>query len=130
MQHIHAIIWLDHLQAEVIGFSSETSEIEQIVSQSPNRQLHRKSGTMGNGHAPDDLNFFEEVSAAVEDVREVLVAGPGTAKIAFKKFVDKKHPDLAKRIVAVEAMDHKTDGQLLDFARKYFKKYDQLGGLA
>ena len=121
MSHIHAIVWLDHMDATVIGFSLGKSEVTEIHSQSPHRQIHRKSGIPGSGHAADDLDFFAEVVEGVRDMREVLIAGPGT--------VQGRHPDLAQRIVGVETLDHPSDGELLAYARKYFKRVDQLGPL-
>ena len=129
MSHIHAIVWLDHMDATVIGFSLGKSEVTEIHSQSPHRQIHRKSGIPGSGHAADDLDFFAEVVEGVRDMREVLIAGPGTAKVAFEKYVQGRHPDLAQRIVGVETLDHPSDGELLAYERKYFKRVDQLGPL-
>ena len=127
MSHIHAIVWLDHLEATVIGFSLGRSEVVEIHSQSPHRQIHRKSGIPGSGHAADDLDFFADVVAALRDMREVLITGPGTAKVAFEKYVQDRHPDVAQRIVGVETLDHPSDGELVAYARKYFKRVDQLG---
>jgi stalled ribosome rescue protein Dom34 len=127
MSHIHAIVWLDHLNARVIGFSLGKSEVIEVHSQSPHRQIHRKSGIPGSGHAADDLDFFDEVAEAVHDVRELLITGPGTAKVAFEKYIRDRHPDVAQRIVGVETLDHPSDGELLAYARKYFKRFDQLG---
>ena len=127
MSYGHAIVWLDHLNATVIAFSSDRSETIEIHSQSPNRQLHRKSGVPGSGHAPDDVEFFERVVEAVDAVREILVTGPGTAKTAFTRYVDQRHPRLARRVVGTEALDHPSDGELLAYARKYFTRVDQLG---
>jgi stalled ribosome rescue protein Dom34 len=127
MSYVHAIVWLDHLNARVIGFSADEVETNVVHSQTTQRQLHRKSGKPGSGHAADDLAFFEEVVDALADHREILVTGPGTAKVAFNRHVADRHPDLAKRIVGVETTDHPNNGELLAYARKYFKGVDQLG---
>lgn len=122
----HAIVWLDHRTARVIRFSRDTSEITEIHGHQEGK-LHRKSGPRGSGHMPDDVAFFDEVAAALEVVPEVIVAGPGTAKKAFEAHVAERHPDLARRIVASETMDHPTDGELLAHARTSFHRIDQLG---
>jgi hypothetical protein len=127
MPYIHAIVWLDHLNARVIGFSPGKREAIEIHGRSPRRQIHRKSGIPGSGHAADDLDLFDDVAEALHDMREVLITGPGTAKVAFERYIQNKHPDVAKRIVGVETMDHPSDGELLAYARKYFKRVDQLG---
>ncbi len=127
MSQVHAIVWLDHLNARVIGFSAASGETIEIHSTTDHRQLHRKSGKPGSGHAADDVAFFDEVAGALADHREILITGPGTAKIAFKHHVEHRHPALASRIVGVETTDHPNDGELLAYARRYFKGVDQLG---
>jgi stalled ribosome rescue protein Dom34 len=127
MSHVHAIVWLDHLNARIIEFSEGDGETIPIESASNHRQLHRKSGKPGSGHAPDDLAFFNDIAAAVSDVREILITGPGTAKVAFKRYVDDRHHDLTRRIVGVETVDHPSDGELLAYGRRYFRRVDQLG---
>ena len=127
MTYIHAIVWLDHLSARIIAFSDGDGVTIPVESQSTQRQLHRKSGKPGSGHVPDDATFFHDVAAALSDVREVLIAGPGTAKVAFRKYVDQRHHDLSRRIVGVETIDHPSDGELAAYARKYFRRVDQLG---
>ena len=127
MSYVHAVIWLDHLKARIVAFSDGAGETIPIESESTRRQLHRKSGKPGNGHAPDDVAFFQDVADAVSDVREVLITGPGTAKTAFKRYLDDHHHELAQRVVGVETTDHPSDGELLAFGRKYFRRVDQLG---
>jgi len=127
MSYAHAIVWLDHLHATVIGFSRDTSDTIELHSQSPDRQIHRKSGVPGSGHAPDDVDFFDGVAEALDDIREVLVTGPGTAKVAFTRYVEQRHPGLARRVVGTETLDHPTERELLAYARRYFKRVDQLG---
>ena len=66
-------------------------------------------------------------SPAVADVREILITGPGTAKLAFRRYVDQRHHELARRIVGVETLDHPSDAELAAYGRKYFRRVDQLG---
>ncbi|MFM2071865.1 MAG: hypothetical protein RLZZ623_2128 [Actinomycetota bacterium] len=127
MSKVHAIIWLDHVDAKVVSFSDGAAEASEIHSQSTQRKLHRKSGIPGSGHAPDDRHFFEEIVASVADVREVLITGPGTAKSAFERYVQEQHPQVARRVVGVETLDHPSDSVLLAHARAFFKRIDQLG---
>ena len=66
MSHVHAIVWLDHRHATVVGLSGDRTETVEIDSQSPNRQIHRKSGIPGSGHAPVDVEFFSDVASALD----------------------------------------------------------------
>lgn len=127
MSHVHAVVWMDHRAAKVIGFSLDIAETVEVHSQREDSKLHRKSGKPGTGKATDDHRFFEEIAVALNGVREVLVTGPGTAKTAFQSFLADRHPDVARRVTGVETLDHPSDRELLDHARRYFKRIDQLG---
>jgi stalled ribosome rescue protein Dom34 len=127
MSHVHAVVWMDHRAAKVVGFSLDAAETVEVHSQREDGKLHRKSGRPGSGHAADDHRFFDEIVVALSGVREVLVTGPGTAKTAFQSYLVERHPDVARRVTGVETLDHPSDGELLDHARKHFKRIDQLG---
>src|SRR5690606_224285 len=89
-------------------------------------RARRGAGVQGTGHAPDDHHFFDEVVAALDGMRDVVITGPGTAKVKFERYVKDRHPAVAKRIVGVETLDHPSPGELLAFARDYFKRVVQL----
>ena len=125
MTHGHAIVWLDHREATIIEFSASDQATTRIHGGAPEGKLHQKSGKPGSGHAPDDVHFFTELAKAIA-APEVLVVGPGTAKTAFERFVAAEHPAFAKRIVAVETLDHPSDGQLLAHGRQFFHRFDQM----
>ncbi len=127
MSHIHAIVWLDHLNATVIGFSLAKRDVIEIHSQSPQRQIHRKSGIPGSGHAADDRDFFADVVAALRDMREVLITGPGTAKVAFEKYVQQRHPDVARADRRRRDARPSERRRVAGLRVKYFKRVDQLG---
>lgn len=127
MTYARAIVWLDHRSARVIHFSREHSEVVQLHSEVEERRLHRKSGRPGSGHAPDDVELFDRVANEVASVPSVLIVGPGTARKAFELHLQHRRPDVARRIVGVEKLDHPTDGELLAYGRSFFKRLDQLG---
>jgi len=127
MSYPHVIVWLDHHKATIIDFSFDDQHVQRVASEHP-VQLHRKSGPMGAGRAPDDRHFFDGITKTIEMSHEVLVAGPGTAKVAYMSDLEKRHPVLAKKVVGVESLDHPSDGELLAFARRYFKRVDALRG--
>ncbi len=127
MSQVHAIVWLDHREARIASFSLGTTEQVEIHSQSPQRQIHRKSRAIGSGKAADDHHFFDEIAEALVGIREVLIAGPGNAKTAFATYIGTRHTELAKQVVGIETLDHPTDGELLAHARTFFNAIDQLG---
>lgn len=127
MSYKHAVVWMDHQHATVIDFSIDDQHVVKVESGEP-RKLHRKSGPMGSGKAPEDVELFDAVVTALGDSVEIVVAGPGTAKTSFLKHLEKKHAAVQKRVVGVETLDHPSDRELLAYARKYFRRVDSLMG--
>ena len=67
------------------------------------------------------------MAQAKPDVREeILVVGPSTAKLGLIRYLHKHAHELEPRVVGVESVDHPTDGQLVAYARKYFRKVDRM----
>jgi hypothetical protein len=130
MSFMHAVIWLDHRQAQVVAFSSSEVDRTVVRHHGGHRHIHHRAGSVGAGHANDDAGFFEDIVAAIDDTGEILVVGPGTTKTAFRRHVDARHKGLAGRIVGVETVDHPGEGELLAFARRYFLKVDRMLGTA
>jgi stalled ribosome rescue protein Dom34 len=126
MKTNHVVIWIDHQEAHVLYFDSSKNEL--IKSQSKHNHLHHKANEVGNGNAPKDHEFFHKVMAAVSQVNEILIIGPGSAKHELSKHALAHDPSTAKMIVGVETVDHPTDPQVMDYARKYFERIDQMRG--
>ena len=119
--HFHAIVWIDHSQAKVfhIGLSGE-DEIS-LHPHLPTRHIHHKANSIGSGHVGLDKEFFAQVMNAVADAGEILIMGPASAKTELAKYLREKHPEVGERIVAVEAADHPSDGQIVAYAKQHFK---------
>lgn len=122
----HVVVWLDHAEAHVIHFTPESAESETIKTHSSRYHLHNKANSNGNGHAPENAQYFDDIANALQGSREILIVGPGNEKLALLKHLQKHQHDLAEKVFGVETVDHPSDGQLLAFARKYFVKADLL----
>jgi stalled ribosome rescue protein Dom34 len=118
--HFRAIVWIDHSQARIfhIGLSGEDEIV--LHPHLPTRHLHHKANTIGSGHAAPDLKFLEQVTDAVRDAGQILIIGPSTAKTELAKYFRNQNSETAERIVAVEAADHPSDGEIIAYARQYF----------
>jgi stalled ribosome rescue protein Dom34 len=113
----------------VIVFAAlDSHRVVRVDSDHDDRHLHRKSGVPGSGRLPTDNRFFDHVAEelAAND-SDVLIAGPGNAKHEFRRSVERRQPKLAAKIVDVTTLDHPSDGELIDFARRGFRRIDQLG---
>ncbi|MCM0019246.1 MAG: hypothetical protein NBV67_04575 [Tagaea sp.] len=123
MNHFHAVCWLDHNEARVFHFDAHDFERTTIHPDKPNRHLHNKRAAEAT-HG--DKQYHEAVAAALADAREILLVGPGQAKIEFGKYLDAHKRDIAKRVVATESADHPSDGQIVERARRHFKAIDRM----
>ena len=63
---------------------------------------------------------------ALSGATEILIVGPGHAKLELIKHIHAHDHDLVKKVVGVETVDHPGDGQLVAFTRKYFVAKDRM----
>jgi hypothetical protein len=126
MSHSHAIVWMDSKEARIFRFNAADVESEHVRAHNPFRQVHHKAGVIGAGHMSLDSHFFGEIVEALEGATEWLLVGPAGAKLELVKHVEGHRPQLSHSLVGIETMDHPTDGELLDHARRAFKAIDRL----
>ena len=111
-------IWLDQQEAKVFHYTT------QGIEKSHFKQAHANSHHL---HTVDQLEhqrieseLFKQFAHTLNADQEVLIMGPGQAKQHFKHYLEKHHPNTAKKIVGCENMDHPTESQITAFASKYF----------
>ena len=126
MSHYHAVVWIDHKEAHVMHVSPTDVEKSLIHPSGQHHKLHSKVGTLGNGRATEDHDYYHQVAEALTGATEILIVGPAQAKLQLIKHIHSHHPALAAKVVGVETVDHPTDGQLVAYARKYFLAKDQM----
>ncbi len=126
MSQYHAAVWIDHAEARVFQFDVDHVEKTIVHPDQPHKKLHHKAGAVGSGNTAEDRHFYQSVVEALEGAHEILILGPGQAKLQLVKYVHKFQPKLEEFIVGVESSDHPTDGQIVAYARKYFKKADMM----
>jgi stalled ribosome rescue protein Dom34 len=122
----HAVIWIDHREAHIMFLSEAASEAEIIRSKSTHTHLHHKANEIGSGRVALDSKYLHSVIQAVKESKEILILGPGSAKLELIKHAHKHDAQIAEKIVGVETVDHPTDKEILAHARKFFYKADQL----
>jgi stalled ribosome rescue protein Dom34 len=127
MTHHHAVVWLDHHEARVFAFNPDQTDrtVLHAHGQKGDNLRHNKGHLMGR-KSPPDREFLHAIVDAVKDAPEILVVGPGSAKLELVKYVHEAAPRLADQIVGVETMDHPTDNQVVAHARAYFLRADRM----
>ncbi len=126
MSHYHALVWIDHVEAHVMHISPDDVEKSVIQPNSPHHKLHSKVGTLGDGRAPEDQDYYHRVAQALAGASEILIVGPAQAKLQLIKHIHAHDAALVSKVVGVETVDHPSDGQLVAYARKYFHAKDQM----
>jgi stalled ribosome rescue protein Dom34 len=125
----HAAVWMDHEQAKVFHVGSEAFDEQTLrAPKSHIASSHKGKDSHVRGETHDDKVFYDAIVKAVSDAQEILVMGPGTAKLAFMKHVHKHDPQVEPKIIGVETSDHPTDGQIVAHVRKYFRAADRMLG--
>ena len=124
--HTHAVVWLDFKEAHVFLFNAEDVERQRIKAHTPSHKIHQKAGIIGSGHSHDGKAYFDSIIEVLSGTSEWLVTGPAATKNEFVSYVEKHAPQLKSRLIGIEAMDHPTDGELLDHARRFFKAADKM----
>jgi stalled ribosome rescue protein Dom34 len=121
MTTFHAVVWLDHNQAQVVQFDDEHVQTQRVKAHHHHTRQHG-----------DDARFakvyFGGVARSLAGVHEVLVVGPGQARDEFRKYCDEHRKDIARCIVDSQPVDHPSEHQLVALARRYFHKYDLMAG--
>jgi len=126
MSHYHAVVWLDHNEARVMHISPDDVEKSVVQPANPPRHLQRKRGSVSGSRQPEDQTYYHEVVEALSGAAEILIVGPGQAKLELIKHIHAHDHDVVKRVVGVETVDHPGDGQLVAYARKYFEAKDRM----
>lgn len=122
----HAIVWIDHAQARVTRFDSETAETRVIHPAGGTPHLHHKANSMDSGRAPEDEHYLHSVGQALKGCTAVLIVGPANEKREFLKHLARHDVELLGLVAAVQTMDHPSDAQLLEHARRHFRLQDPL----
>jgi stalled ribosome rescue protein Dom34 len=125
-EHYHAVVWIDHHEARIFHFNAAEADSATVRSDHPHQHLHHKANARDSGHAPVEESFLERVTQAVMAAGAILITGPAGAKQELAAHIARSHPDLARRIAAVETLDHPSDGQLLALARRFFRADDRM----
>ncbi len=122
--HFHAVVWIDHKQARVLHFNVDEAD-RAVVRDHVARDLHAREPRTGH-RIEENKPFFEDVAAAIAEAGAVLIVGPAQEKDFFANFLAVKHPAIRAHVEGIEKADHPTDGQLIDFARRYAKAADRM----
>jgi stalled ribosome rescue protein Dom34 len=117
MPLFHAVVLIDHHQAQVLQFDAEHVQADRI-------KTHQHYTKQHGSVVRSEHEFFGHVCDALDGIAEVLVTGSKTALADFRHYVEKHHVPISTCIVGYETVDQPTQQQLVALARRYFLSYD------
>jgi hypothetical protein len=127
-------VWIDHRHAVIVSIQQgkeTTLEVESGVeprvrlaggsrSSTPyGPQDIASDGKRDRRHIKQLTSFYRRVIELIHDADEILICGPGEAKLELKKIVDRSST-LARRVVGVETADKMTRRQFAAKVRGRF----------
>ena len=121
----HTIVWMDHREAKIFSLDRDV-HFARVANPSRDERLHHHAGSVGSGHRHEDAQYFRDVANSLASAHEIVVTGPAQAKVDFIDWVKRHAPQTAKKILGVETLDHPTHGELVAFARRYFRAKDRM----
>ena len=123
----HAAIWLDHRLAKIIGFNLRSSDwVAWEIHSHSDVHIHHKAGVVGAGRANQDLAFFRAIADKISEFQEVLIVGPAETKGDLVRYLKHERPAQALHVSGVEALERRTNGEIADYARDFFKHMDRM----
>jgi stalled ribosome rescue protein Dom34 len=122
----HVAVWIDHKEANLFEIRQDEAGKDVVVAPHHIHHKHPRGPEGVKDHPEDAKRFFHEVARSLEGSDEILVVGPSTAKLEFLKYVHAHDHAVGSKIVGIETVDHPTDGQLVAYAKTYFKRVDRM----
>jgi stalled ribosome rescue protein Dom34 len=111
-------IWLDSMHAKLFPITNgEGHEHKTLKAHGADHHTHQSNH---NDVEQKEKKLFLEVAAEISSASQIVLMGPGDAKIHFQTFLNGHNAGLAKKIIACETVDHPTDPQLVAQAMKLF----------
>lgn len=117
--HSVTTVWLDHQQARV--FFLELSAVPEEAHCEPAQVIVNEPIQGNDARREGAVVYYQLVAKALLGTQAILVLGPSIAKFEFLRYAQRFDHALELRVAGVETLDHPTDRQIVDYARKHFK---------
>lgn len=119
-------IWMDHANAHLMEFASNTAEINALGSKftddATDADLSKGESLMHNKEQHAESVYYKELGKAIANYDEVLLFGPTEAKVElFNLLRADRHFESIK--IDVEQTDRMTDNQQHAYVKEYFTRH-------
>ena len=128
-------LWIDRRNAVIVSITDEGETIERVKSNVERKvRLSGGSRTAKTPYGPQQVavdgkqedrikrqlrEYYQEIIRRIQDANQILILGPGEAKIEIKKEIQKSR-ELALRKISVEPAEKMTEKQIAAKVRQFF----------
>jgi hypothetical protein len=118
-------IWIDHKKAVVVSASADgvtTQTLESEVEAHPHYAGQQDGGgekKYEERHSQDLDRYYDEVIRQLTDADELLIFGPGEAKVELKERL-RRSKTHSERTIGIETTDRLTDPQIVAKVKEHF----------
>ncbi|OGB20802.1 MAG: hypothetical protein A3I66_19530 [Burkholderiales bacterium RIFCSPLOWO2_02_FULL_57_36] len=120
----YAVVWLDHLEADILHFSMVHLNAhvlyfnaEAAESEKAGEQAHPHAAS-DDRHVPDGPRYFACIAQALAEAEEIIIAGPAWENWILTTYLAQHYPGVAARVAGFEIVDYPSSKLLLACARK------------
>jgi stalled ribosome rescue protein Dom34 len=119
------IVWMDHREAKIFALDGDV-HYSRVENPSHDERIHHRAGALGPGHRQENVHYLKAVADALTPANEIVITGPAKAKTDLVDWIAKHAPQTAGKILGVETLDHPTHGEIVAFARQYFRAKNRM----
>lgn len=121
-------VWIDHTEAKILGVGIDSTDQAIVSYHGMAGGTHRTPEHGRHGQVPMSHELLQSIGEALLQARGIYIVGPGRAKTDLVAFLREHFPIVAKKIWAMQPMDHPTNGELVAAARPFFKTATHVHG--
>ena len=127
-------IWIDKQEAWLVHLAETGERYETVASEveffnpkggsrsktrwGPQQVVHDSKYT--EREKQQLQRYFEDLSARLGDTGKLVLYGPAGTNEQFKRYLDRRHPELAARVSDVLTADSMTENQFRALVREYY----------
>lgn len=115
-------IWIDHREAILVTFIGDHLKAEEQISSEAGPHTHGGGWSQRRieAHRHEMLkHFYEEIVHHLGPADEILILGPGQAKLGLREHIE-HHKGLKGKVRALVNVPHLTEAELTAQAEKLF----------
>lgn len=122
---VFTAVWIDGREARVIELHREDAGFdEHVVRAAQHHPDRRHDSGRHSQHAPWRDAFFELIAERLRSATDIWLVGPSGMHDAFASYLEQHHAAIAARVRGCEPLDHPSDRQIADRARRFFEKLE------